>query len=104
MNYESPDKSGEFEVIDFARLHHKFCANDEIMEIQCRRKDGKEEVESGICDKVVANSGGYICLNENQVDNVTCSDHEIRVACPCVTTTPGRETFLILFSLHRLAQ
>ncbi|KAG8199486.1 hypothetical protein JTE90_009334 [Oedothorax gibbosus] len=77
MSAHLPDSEGESETLDMLRINHYFCAEHDILDIECRTsltwKYVLPESKDALCNKKL----GLVCNGPH------CQDHEIRVYCKC---------------------
>ncbi|XP_019623677.1 PREDICTED: mucin-2-like isoform X2 [Branchiostoma belcheri] len=82
--YPNPATGGDFETFDNLREQFAFCANEDIISIECRDSATglpfDQTGQNGVkCDI----NSGLQCLNTQQFPIPACADYEIRVYCLC---------------------
>ncbi|XP_067650638.1 mucin-5AC-like [Haliotis asinina] len=83
MNSNTPDNTGEMELLPSLRQQFQFCNTEDITALECRdSKTQKSVSESGqigvTCDMKYS---GLMCSNSKQMVGSTCFDYEVRVLC-----------------------
>ncbi|XP_048245023.1 mucin-5AC-like isoform X2 [Haliotis rufescens] len=83
MNSNTPDNTGEMELLANLRQQFQFCHTEDITALECRdsntHKSASESGQVGVtCDMKYS---GLMCSNNKQMVGGTCFDYEVRVLC-----------------------
>nr|XP_006820506.1 PREDICTED: mucin-5AC-like [Saccoglossus kowalevskii] len=93
FNVDNPytNSAGDFDVIPRLRKHYQFCELSKLDDAECRGT--VSHIPHTELGQVVhcSQNVGLVCSNEDQYNNDTCLDYEIRFYCDCAKTTvqPG---------------